>query len=59
MEQELIIIGYTNPQGSRTDFGALLVGYYQNKKLLFAIADIEGKPNLRTFAVAGKCVVSH
>jgi bifunctional non-homologous end joining protein LigD len=27
-EQELVIGGYTAPQGSRTDFGALLVGYY-------------------------------
>jgi len=36
MEQELVIIGYTSPQGSRTDFGALLVGYYKDKKLLYA-----------------------
>jgi bifunctional non-homologous end joining protein LigD len=36
MEQELVIIGYTEPQGARTDFGALLVGYYKNKKLHYA-----------------------
>jgi bifunctional non-homologous end joining protein LigD len=34
--QELVIGGYTQPQGSRTDFGALLVGYYQQGKLHFA-----------------------
>jgi DNA ligase D-like protein (predicted ligase) len=27
-EQELVIGGFTAPKGSRTDFGALLVGYY-------------------------------
>ena len=27
-EQELVIAGYTEPQGARTHFGALLVGYY-------------------------------
>ena len=36
MEQELIIIGYTDPKGSRTDLGALLLGYYKNKKLIYA-----------------------
>jgi bifunctional non-homologous end joining protein LigD len=28
-EQELVIGGFTAPQGSRTDFGALLVGYWE------------------------------
>ena len=36
MKQELVIGGYTEPQGSRTDFGALLVGYYKNGKLQYA-----------------------
>jgi len=36
MQQELVIGGYTSPQGSRTDFGALLVGYYKNDQLYFA-----------------------
>ncbi len=36
MEQELVIGGYTRPQGSRTDFGALLVGYYKNGVLHYA-----------------------
>lgn len=35
-EQELVIGGYTEPQGSRTDFGALLMGYYHKGKLHYA-----------------------
>jgi bifunctional non-homologous end joining protein LigD len=34
-EQEFVIGGYTNPQGARTNFGALLVGFYEGKKLKF------------------------
>lgn len=30
-EQELVIGGYTDPQGGRSHFGALLVGYYDAK----------------------------
>jgi bifunctional non-homologous end joining protein LigD len=35
-EQELVIGGYTAPQGSRTDFGALLVGYWEDGSLRYA-----------------------
>jgi bifunctional non-homologous end joining protein LigD len=35
-EQEFVIGGYTPPGGSRKNFGALLVGYYDGKRLLFA-----------------------
>jgi DNA ligase D-like protein (predicted ligase) len=35
-EQELVIGGFTAPKGERTDFGALLVGYYENGKLRYA-----------------------
>jgi bifunctional non-homologous end joining protein LigD len=35
-EQELVIGGFTAPHGSRTDFGALLVGYYDDSKLRYA-----------------------
>jgi bifunctional non-homologous end joining protein LigD len=35
-EQELVIGGYTAPRGSRTDLGALLLGYYQDGKLRYA-----------------------
>jgi DNA ligase D-like protein (predicted ligase) len=35
-EQEFVIGGYTDPGGSRTDFGALLVGYYENGALRYA-----------------------
>ncbi len=35
-EQEFVIGGYTDPGGSRTDFGALLVGYYEEGSLRYA-----------------------
>jgi bifunctional non-homologous end joining protein LigD len=35
-EQELVIGGFTAPQGSRTDFGALLVGYQEDRRLRYA-----------------------
>ena len=35
-EQEFVIGGYTPPQGTREHFGAVLVGYYDKKRLLFA-----------------------
>ncbi|CAN5530490.1 hypothetical protein BH20VER3_BH20VER3_02790 [soil metagenome] len=35
-EHEFVIGGYTPPAGARQHFGALLVGYYEKKKLLFA-----------------------
>jgi DNA ligase D-like protein (predicted ligase) len=34
--QEFVIGGYTDPAGSRTDFGALLVGYYDDGRLKYA-----------------------
>ena len=35
-EQEFVIGGYTDPAGSRTDFGALLLGYYADGRLRYA-----------------------
>jgi bifunctional non-homologous end joining protein LigD len=35
-EQEFVIGGYTDPAGSRTDFGALLVGYREDGRLRYA-----------------------
>lgn len=35
-EQEFVVGGYTDPQGSRTGLGALLVGYYDHGALRFA-----------------------
>jgi DNA ligase D-like protein (predicted ligase) len=35
-EQELVIGGYTAPRGSRTDLGALLLGYYEDGELRYA-----------------------
>lgn len=34
-EQEFIIIGYTDPQGSRVGFGAILIAYYDNGTLTY------------------------
>jgi bifunctional non-homologous end joining protein LigD len=35
-EQELVIGGFTPPRGSRTDLGALLLGYYDHGRLRYA-----------------------
>jgi bifunctional non-homologous end joining protein LigD len=35
-DQEFVIGGFTDPQGSRFGFGALLVGYYDNGRLRYA-----------------------
>jgi ATP-dependent DNA ligase len=35
-EQEFVIGGYTEPEGSRKHFGALLVAFYEGKNLKFA-----------------------
>ena len=34
--QELVIGGFTDPEGARTGIGALLLGYYEGGKLLYA-----------------------
>ncbi len=34
--QELVIGGWTDPSGARTGFGALLVGYYEEDRLVYA-----------------------
>ena len=35
-QQELVIGGFTAPKGSRTDLGALLLGYYEARRLRYA-----------------------
>lgn len=35
-EQEFVIGGYTHPEGSRKYFGALTIGYFSKRKLIFA-----------------------
>lgn len=35
-EQEFVITGYTDPQGQRIGFGALLAGYYERGRLKYA-----------------------
>ncbi len=34
-EQEFVVGGWTEPKGSRTGFGALLLGVYQKKSLRY------------------------
>ncbi len=34
--QEFVIVGYTQPKKSRQYFGALILGYYRGKRLIFA-----------------------
>ncbi len=34
--QEFVIGGFTDPKGERESFGAILIGYYQNRKLKYA-----------------------
>jgi ATP-dependent DNA ligase len=36
IEQELVVGGFTDPQGSRVGLGALLVGFYENDEFVFA-----------------------
>jgi bifunctional non-homologous end joining protein LigD len=35
-EQEFVIGGYSDPQGTRRGFGALLIGYYEGGRLFYA-----------------------
>jgi bifunctional non-homologous end joining protein LigD len=35
-DQELVVVGFTDPQGSRKGFGALLVGYHEDGDLVYA-----------------------
>jgi bifunctional non-homologous end joining protein LigD len=35
-EQEFVVGGFTDPQGTRVGFGALLVGYYENHEFRYA-----------------------
>ena len=35
-DQEFVVGGYTSPKGSRVELGALLLGYYQGRDLLYA-----------------------
>ncbi len=35
-QQEFVIGGYTKPEGARVGFGALLVGYYNKRDLIYA-----------------------
>ena len=43
--QEFVIGGYSEPQGARSHFGALLVGFYEGRKLHFCAKVGTGFPN--------------
>jgi bifunctional non-homologous end joining protein LigD len=36
VSQEFVVGGFTDPQGTRVGFGALLVGYYEGRDFVFA-----------------------
>jgi bifunctional non-homologous end joining protein LigD len=36
LEQEFIIGGYIEPEGTRTQFGSIIVGFYEGSQLIFA-----------------------
>ncbi|MFP3853238.1 MAG: DNA ligase D [Anaerolineales bacterium] len=36
LHQEFVVAGYTDPKGSRAGFGALLLGYYEGERLIYA-----------------------
>jgi DNA ligase D-like protein (predicted ligase) len=63
LEQEFVIGGYTEPQGSRSGLGALLVGYYRGRELVYAgkvgtgfddqtLADLSGRLTARERATS-------
>ncbi len=52
--QELVIGGYTDPQRSRIGFGALLLGYYDNKKNLHYAGKVGTGFNDELLASLGK-----
>ena len=54
-EQEFVIGGFTPPAGSRKNFGALLVGYYEGKTLRFA-GKVGTGFNARTLAAVHKAL---
>jgi DNA ligase D-like protein (predicted ligase) len=35
-EQELVVVGFTDPKGTRVGLGALLLGYYEGDQLVYA-----------------------
>ena len=57
-EQEFVIGGYTDPAGSRTDFGALLVGYYEGARLGTRARLGPGTPLRRSATLALGCVTA-
>ena len=48
LRQEFVIGGFTDPEGSREGIGALLIGYYEDERLVFAGKVGTGSPARRT-----------
>jgi bifunctional non-homologous end joining protein LigD len=57
-EQEFVIGGYTDPQGSRAGFGALLIGYYESGELRYAGKVGTGYDN-RTLEQLGRTLATY
>ena len=54
-EQEFVIGGYTDPTGSRTDFGALLVGYYERVSSAMPGRSAPATPRRHSLTSARSC----
>ena len=54
MGQELVIGGYTEPQGSRSHFGALLVGYFDKKGIFYYAGKVGTGFSHETLELLGK-----
>lgn len=48
--EEFVVVGYTDPKGSRTGFGALLMGYYDPKGALHYAGGVGSGFNQKTLA---------
>jgi bifunctional non-homologous end joining protein LigD len=48
--EEFVVVGYTDPNGSRTGFGALLMGYYDGKGALHYAGGVGSGFNEKTLA---------
>jgi bifunctional non-homologous end joining protein LigD len=54
-QQEMVIGGYTEPQGSRTGFGALMLGVYEDGKLRYAARWAPASTKRRSTTCTSSC----
>ena len=53
--QEFVVVGWTDPEGSRSSLGSLLLGYYRDDgKLIYAGRAGHGHDGIRTEGLAEK-----